>query len=73
MSARSVIHKFGGVRPLAGKLGHRNHTTVQGWWVRDVIPAQRQLEILELAEKESVALHPTELIPGALERLDGTA
>src|SRR3546814_5190472 len=38
MSDLEIIRQRGGIRPLARKLGHRNHTTVQGWWVRDRIP-----------------------------------
>lgn len=34
----ALIAKRGGIRPLARALGHRNHTTVQGWWERKRIP-----------------------------------
>lgn len=48
---------------MAGKLGHINHTTVQGWWDRDVIPARRQPEVLALAAREGVELTAADLIP----------
>lgn len=43
-SHRTIIAQRGGIRPLARKLGHRNHTTVQGWWERDRIPDGEQLD-----------------------------
>jgi len=36
-----LIRQRGGIRPLARALGHRNHTTVQGWWERENIPAEQ--------------------------------
>ncbi|GLT03034.1 hypothetical protein GCM10007897_44730 [Sphingobium jiangsuense] len=50
---RDKIAARGGIRPLARALGHRNHTTVQGWWDRGHIPEAR------LAEVEQVAPLPT--------------
>src|SRR3546814_3700752 len=44
MSDLEIIRQRGGIRPLARKLGHRNHTTVQGWWVRDRIPPRHRSE-----------------------------
>lgn len=42
---RDLIAERGGIRPLARALGHRNHTTVQGWWDRSHIPASRMEEV----------------------------
>ena len=63
MSAKQVITRLGGMRRVSHLLGHRNHTTVQGWWDRDVIPARRQSEILSLAEREGVPIEAADLIP----------
>lgn len=62
MTAREIIDRFGGIRPLATRLGHQNHTTVQGWWERDLIPAQRQAEVLDAASKAEVELTAADLI-----------
>ncbi|MBO9624139.1 MAG: hypothetical protein J7500_15635 [Sphingomonas sp.] len=35
-----LIRERGGIRPLARALGHKNHTTVQGWWERNNIPEE---------------------------------
>lgn len=65
MGIRSVITRFGGIRPMADKLGHRSHTTVQGWWDRDVIPAQRQREVLDEARRRSITVTADDLIAAA--------
>ena len=62
MGIRSVITRFGGIRPMADKLGHRSHTTVQGWWDRDVIPAQRQREVLAQAKRLKIRVTAEDLI-----------
>src|SRR3546814_10097783 len=48
MSDLEIIRQRGGIRPLARKLGHRNHTTVQGWWVRDRIPPRHRDTVLAI-------------------------
>lgn len=50
-----LIAKFGGLRPMASKLGIPV-TTVQGWKKRGVIPSARYEEILEAAEKNNIDL-----------------
>ena len=62
-AAASVIDKFGGVRALARTLGHKHPSTVQGWRDSGIIPAQRQRELLDLAEAMGIALQAEELIP----------
>lgn len=42
MSDAEIIRERGGIRPVARKLGHRNHTTVQGWVERDRIPDEHR-------------------------------
>jgi len=65
MSIRSVISKLGGISATARGLGHRNVTTVQGWWDRELIPAHRQREVLDYAASIDVAVSPDEIIPPA--------
>lgn len=51
-SAIDIIRDRGGIRPVARKLGHRNHTTVQGWVERNQIPETRRDEVLALPVDE---------------------
>ena len=53
--ALQVIAAFGGIRPMASKLGVAV-STVQGWRERAVIPAGRHGDIRQAAQKHSVAL-----------------
>lgn len=48
MTDAEIIKRLGGIRPVARKLGHRNHTTVQGWLERNRIPEWRKPEVLKL-------------------------
>lgn len=48
MTDAELIRDRGGIRPVARKLGHRNHTTVQGWWERNRIPEEHRLAVLAL-------------------------
>jgi hypothetical protein len=50
---------------MAEKLQHRSHTTVQGWWDRGIIPAQRQREVLDAANTHGVQIEAGDLIPPA--------
>ena len=60
--ARAVIARFGGIRPMAAKLGVAV-TTVQGWKERGVIPAARHAQVLEAAREHGIALSETALAP----------
>lgn len=53
--AAAVIDRFGGIRPMAAKLGVPV-TTVQGWKKRDVIPGNRRADILRAAQTHGVSL-----------------
>ncbi|MEH6629315.1 MAG: mitofilin family membrane protein [Halopseudomonas aestusnigri] len=53
-----IITAFGGLRPLANKLGIAV-STVQGWKERDSIPAARHEEILQAAAKAKITLDVT--------------
>ena len=54
-SAEAIIRDFGGIRPMAAKLGIPV-TTVQGWKSRGHIPINRRKPILEAARKHNVNL-----------------
>ncbi len=51
----SIIEKFGGIRPLASKLGI-TASTVQGWKKRNAIPDARLKAIKKIAKKEGIDL-----------------
>lgn len=59
IAAQPVIDAFGGIRPMATKLGVPV-STVQGWKQRDTIPASRVPSIAAAARAHGVAM-PTEL------------
>jgi hypothetical protein len=48
---RDIIRQRGGIRGLARELGHRNHTTVQGWFERDNIPEDRMPSVMAVQPK----------------------
>ncbi len=59
-SASAVILLFGGIRPMAKKMGIAV-TTVQGWKERDVIPSPRHDEVLRAAERHGIPLTMADL------------
>ena len=59
--AQNIIQRFGGIRPLATALGHRNPTTVQGWKKRDFIPVEHWPSIIALAKHKSIAIDLADL------------
>lgn len=54
-NAEEVIRKFGGIRPMASKLGVPV-TTVQGWKKRNTIPGDRVVEVLSGAQALDIDL-----------------
>ena len=54
-AAHKVIEAFGGIRPMAQKLGVAA-STVQGWKERGVIPASRHAKILAVTKDEGFDL-----------------
>ncbi len=54
-AALAVIAAFGGIRPMATKLGIAV-TTVQGWRERAVIPVRRHADILAAAQKHGIEI-----------------
>ena len=65
----SIIDRFGGIRPMATKLG-APVTTVQGWKKRGLIPQARHADILAAARREGIALDSSEL--AATDAVSGT-
>ena len=59
---QAVIRKFGGIRPMAGKL-EIAFTTVQGWKQRGHIPPSHHRRILDAAAAHGIALAPDQLGP----------
>ncbi|WP_421779692.1 COG4223 family protein [Kiloniella litopenaei] len=53
---QEIINAFGGLRPLASKLGIAV-STVQGWKERDSIPSARHEDILKAAAKANITLN----------------
>ena len=55
MSDAEHIRARGGIRPVARELGHRNHTTVQGWVERDRTPDDHREAVLALPMMKDAA------------------
>lgn len=53
---QSLICAFGGTRPMADKMGHKNVTTIDSWIRAAKIPSWRYDQITALARKERVKL-----------------
>lgn len=58
---QSVFQKFGGIRPMAAKLGDVPPSTVKSWHTKRDIPAWRHDAILAAAKACGVALTRDEL------------
>lgn len=65
LPALPVIQRFGGIRPMAQKLGVPV-STVQGWKERGAIPANRREEVLAAAARHDIAWEPGDLSPPAI-------
>jgi hypothetical protein len=63
--AEHVIAKFGGIRPMARILKHRNPTTVQGWAERGYIPVRQQAIVLSKARENGIKLRPDDFFTEA--------
>ncbi|MYI48026.1 MAG: hypothetical protein F4114_02920, partial [Rhodospirillaceae bacterium] len=61
--AARIIEAFGGIRPMAKKLGLAV-TTVQGWKERNAIPIRRLDEIRAAAAREGIDLAAAAAGPG---------
>ncbi len=52
-NAQDIIEKFGGIRPMASKIGVAV-TTVQGWKKRNVIPGNRKDAVVAAAKEHDI-------------------
>lgn len=62
--AAAIVAAFGGIRPMAAKLGVPV-STVQGWKQRDTIPAGRMAEIRQVAAESGITLPESRLADDA--------
>lgn len=62
-NATDIIDRFGGIRPMASKMGVAV-TTVQGWKKRGTIPANRVQALLESALEHDIDITDLVEIPG---------
>ena len=54
-NASDIIDRSGGIRPMSAKTGIPV-TTIQGWKQRNAIPANRQNELIDAANKHGINL-----------------
>ncbi len=54
-NGEEIIERFGGIRPMAGKLDVPV-TTVQGWKKRNAIPKRREQQIIQAAQEHNIEL-----------------
>ncbi|MGN7099336.1 carph-isopro domain-containing protein [Brevundimonas diminuta] len=59
---QSVFQKFGGIRPMATKLGDTPVSTVKSWHVKGHIPSWRHDAVLDAAKRHSISLSREELL-----------
>ncbi|MGI3170005.1 carph-isopro domain-containing protein [Pseudooceanicola sp. C21-150M6] len=57
-----IIKAFGGVRPMAGKIG-KPPSTVQSWKDRRSIPDEHKELVWEKAKIHKIQLSPTDFVP----------
>jgi hypothetical protein len=57
----SVFQKFGGIRPMAAKLGEPP-STIKSWHAKGKIPAWRHDAVLAAAKRHGIALARDELV-----------
>jgi hypothetical protein len=58
---QSVFEKFGGIRPMAAKLGDVPPSTVKSWHANRSIPQWRHASILEAAKRHGIHVSVDEL------------
>ena len=58
----SVFQKFGGIRPMAAKLGDVPPSTVKSWHLKRAIPEWRREKVLEAALRHGIDLSPDEIV-----------
>jgi uroporphyrinogen-III synthase len=63
MGPRRIIARFGGIRPMAGKLAVAV-STVQGWRERGAIPARHHERVRAAAREHGIKIEPEDLAGG---------
>jgi len=58
----SVFEKFGGIRPMAAKLGDVPPSTVKSWHTKRSIPKWRHPSIMDAARAHLIPLTEDELL-----------
>ena len=58
---QTVFELFGGIRPMADKLGSVPPSTVNSWWRSGRIPQWRHASILEAADRHGIKLTAEQL------------
>ena len=51
-----ILSAFGGIRPMATILGHKNVTTIRSWREAKRIPIWREDQIIAAAQREGIRL-----------------
>lgn len=69
-NASAIIERFGGIRPMAAKVG-APVTTVQGWKKRDVIPGARREDVINAANDNGIDL--SDLLSGEVSTTGASA
>jgi len=72
ISDSEIIERFGGIRPMASKLGVAV-TTVQGWKERDHIPDGRMAQIVKAAAEHDIDIGMTAAPPDDARRAEAKA
>lgn len=65
----SVFQKFGGIRPMAAKLGDVPASTVKSWHKQGKIPAWRHASIIAAARDHGITVAPEELVTIAADEI----
>lgn len=58
---KSVFQKFGGIRPMAAKLGDVPPSTVKSWHAKRFIPEWRRQRVMEAAIQHGVDISTDEI------------
>jgi hypothetical protein len=64
--AKAIVEKFGGTRKMAERTS-LPPSTIQSWKVTGLIPAHRQLEVMQHAKRLGIALKPEDFFPPSSE------
>jgi hypothetical protein len=63
--AETIVEKFGGTRKMAAELG-LPPSTIQSWKASGLIPAARQVDVLQHANRLGLGLTPADFFPSSI-------